>query len=139
MIATKDIKIINHKGRGFDFEGYAIGKLKVPESSRLNDVVIDITGGVIIGERVHFGHQVMILTTSHPPEISNGEERMKTIRVDEVRINDDAYIGSRVMILKGVTIDKGSYIAAGSVILEDTEIGERELWAGVPASFKRKL
>ena len=139
MIATKDIKIINHKGRGFDFEGDAIGKLKVPESSRLNDVVIDITGGVIIGERVHFGHQVMILTTSHPPEISNGEESMKTIRVDEVRINDDAYIGSRVMILKGVTIDKGSYIAAGSVILEDTEIGERELWAGVPASFKRKL
>ena len=139
MIATKDIKIINHKGRGFDFEGDAIGKLKVPESSRLNDVVIDITGGVIIGERVHFGHQVMILTTSHPPQISNGKERMKTIRVDEVRINDDAYIGSRVMILKGVTIDKGSYIAAGSVILEDTEIGERELWAGVPASFKRKL
>src|SRR3990172_12641399 len=104
MIATKDIKVINHKGRGFNFEGEATGKLEVPESSRLNDAVMDITGGVTIGERVHFGHQVMILTTSHPPEIPNGEERMKTIRVGEVMIEDDVYICSRATILKGTKI-----------------------------------
>jgi acetyltransferase-like isoleucine patch superfamily enzyme len=134
-----DAIIINHKGRGFNFIGEVSGDIKSPSSSRLNDAVIDITGGVEIGKRVHFGHQVMILTTSHPPEITNGEERMKTVNLGKISIEDDVYVGSRVVILKGVTIGKGSYIAAGSVVLEDTKIGERELWAGTPATWRKDL
>lgn|SRR3990167_2442639 len=133
-----EAKFINHRDRGKTLIG-KLDQVKIDSTAALNDAIIDMTGGLSIGKNVHFGHQVMLLTTSHPPEITAGEERMKTVKLGKIDIEDDAYIGSRVIILKGVTIGKGSYIAAGSVVLEDTEIGERELWAGVPASLKRKL
>ena len=91
-----------------------IGSYVVGMDCQLNDATIDTTGGVTIGDRVHFGHQVMILTTVHPPEIRNGKERSRTIEVSPIHIEKDAYIGSRAIILKGVTIGKGSYIGAGS-------------------------
>jgi len=39
--------------------------------------------------------------------------------VETVIIEDDVWIGMRVMIMPGVTIHKGSVIAAGSVVTKD--------------------
>ncbi len=49
----------------------------------------------------------------------------------EVVIEEDVWCGANVTILKGVHIHKGSVIGAGAVVTKD--IGEYEIWAGVPA------
>lgn len=122
---------INQKERDFVFEGRNDGRISVGTEVALNDASIDITGNVTVADRVHFGHQVMILTTDHPHEEKNGIKRRTTLRCAPVTICKDAYIGSRAIILKGVTIGEGAYIAAGAVVTKDVPAGE--VWGGVPA------
>lgn len=51
-----------------------------------------------------------------------------------IAIEDDVWLGVDVTVLKGVTIRRGSIIAAGAVVTQS--VGEFEIWGGVPA---RKL
>ncbi len=126
-----DAHFINQSKRDFIFEGKVNPHICFDDNVKINDATIDLTGGVHIGARVHFGHQVMILTTDHPPGIKNGNERRMHIRCAEVTIDEDVYIGSRAMILKGVHIGMGAYIAAGAIVTHDVPPGE--IWGGVPA------
>ncbi|AZG48090.1 acyltransferase [Gordonia insulae] len=57
-------------------------------------------------------------------------DRDGTMR-DAVAIGDDVWIGASAVVLSGVTIGRGSVIAAGSVVTSDTD--EYSLNAGVPA------
>lgn len=122
---------INQSKRPFRFEGPINPVFHTGDNVAINDATIDITGGVYIGERTHFGHEVMILTTEHPPEIRDGMERRQTLRIQPVHIGTDVYIGSRAMILKGVQIGDRAYIAAGAVVTKD--VPPDTIVAGVPA------
>lgn len=51
----------------------------------------------------------------------------------KIVIEDYAYIGSGTHILPGVTIGKGSLVAAGSIVTKS--IPPREVWGGNPARF----
>ena len=46
-------------------------------------------------------------------------------------IGDDVWIGCNAVIRRGVTVQRGAVIGAGSVVTRD--IGPYEIWAGVPA------
>jgi len=48
-------------------------------------------------------------------------------------VGNNVFIGAKSVILKGVTIEDGAIIGAGSIVLEDTHIGKGEVWAGNPA------
>lgn len=122
---------INQKKRDFQFNGDHSANLVIGEDVALNNATIDITGGVEIMDRVHFGHEVMILTTDHPETEKDGNKRRRILRCKSIVICSDAYIGSRAMILKGVIIGEGAYIAAGAVVTKDVPAGE--VWGGVPA------
>ena len=52
-------------------------------------------------------------------------------------IKEGAFIGTRCLILKGVTIGKGAVVGAGSVVTKD--IPDGEIWAGNPAKFIRNV
>ena len=54
-----------------------------------------------------------------------------------VSIGDDVFIGTQVMILKGVNIGERSIIGARSLVVKD--VPEGEIWAGNPARFIRKI
>lgn len=49
----------------------------------------------------------------------------------EVVVGCDVWIGANVVVLKGVHIGRGAIVAAGAVVTKD--IGEYEIWGGVPA------
>lgn len=76
------------------------------------------------------GPEVMIYTANH-----NIARNLKIIEqgmdVKPVRIENDVWIGSRAIILPGVTIKKGAVIAANAVVSKNVE--EYEIVGGVPA------
>jgi acetyltransferase-like isoleucine patch superfamily enzyme len=54
----------------------------------------------------------------------------------DVIIGNDVWIGRGVKLMSGVKVGDGSVIAAYSVVTKN--IGDYELWGGVPAKFIRK-
>jgi acetyltransferase-like isoleucine patch superfamily enzyme len=48
-----------------------------------------------------------------------------------VTLEDDVWLGTNVVVLKGVTIGRGAIVAAGAVVRHS--IPPYEIWAGVPA------
>ena len=50
-----------------------------------------------------------------------------------VIIEEDAWLGTHVVVLPGVTIGKGAIVAAGAVVTRS--IPAYEIWGGVPARF----
>ncbi len=66
------------------------------------------------------GPEVVIFTTDHAfSDVGRPmrEQGMRAVRA--VTIEDDVWIGQRAMILPGVTIGRGSVIAAGAVVVKD--------------------
>lgn len=55
----------------------------------------------------------------------------------KIKIEKNAWIGMRSIILKGVTIGEGAIVAAGSVVTKD--VPSYTLVAGNPAIIKKKL
>ena len=138
MPIYKGVRFINHASKkNLVFTGSHPGECLVGEDVALNDAVIDITGGIKIYSRVHFGRQVMLLTGSHPTNIKNGLERRFALECKPIVIYPDAYIGSRVTILPGVVIGEGAYIAAGAVVTKNVK--PRTLVGGVPAKFIKNI
>lgn len=48
-----------------------------------------------------------------------------------IRIQDDVWLGTNVVVLRGVTIGSGAVIAAGAVVTK--QVPPYEIWGGVPA------
>jgi maltose O-acetyltransferase len=95
-----------------------------------------IQNGTTIGENVMMGPECHIYTINHIfkrieiPMITQG---LNT--VDPVYISDDVWIGARVIILPGVTVEKGAIIGAGAVVTKD--VPEYAVVGGNPAKVIR--
>ncbi len=110
--------------------------LKVGKGAHINEGVhLDLSGLIDIGPRVGLAHEVMILTNSH--QIGDPHQRAGQTEVLPVVICEGAWIGARTIIMPGVTIGKGSVIAAGSIVLND--IPDYSMAAGSPATVRREL
>ena len=90
---------------------------------------------IVIGDHVFIGPSCGFYTAMHPLDASSRNQGLE--KALPIHIEDDVWIGANVVILPGVTIGKGSVIAAGSVITHDVEA--YSLAAGVPAKIKKKL
>jgi len=102
---------------GVDFEG---GRgLEIGDYSGLG-INSWIVGGAKIGKDVMMGPEVMIISTNHkysdltkPMRLQGGEPPKPVI------IEDDVWIGARVIILPGRRIGRGAVIGAGSVVTKN--------------------
>lgn len=74
-------------------------------------------GNIYIGDKVMFGPNVTIATANHPIEPSLRERVLQYNK--EVRIGNNVWIGSGVIIVPGITIGDNSVIGAGSVVTKD--------------------
>ena len=101
-----------------------------------NNISIVACNNISIGDGCQMGDQVMILDCDFH-EI-NPETRNASIEdAIPVVIGKNVWLGSRVIVLKGVHICDHSIIAAGSIVT--ASIPERSLSAGVPAKVIRSL
>jgi acetyltransferase-like isoleucine patch superfamily enzyme len=129
-------------GKGFSFD--PLGNYSFENISVGNDVSLGYRAQIIaarsiieIGSHVMFGPEVIIRGGNHRidvigrymKDVGNHEKRER----DDlgVIINDDVWIGTRAIILHGVTIGRGSVVAAGSVVTRS--VPPYAVVAGVPS------
>jgi acetyltransferase-like isoleucine patch superfamily enzyme len=90
-----------------------------PEGLSLGDevdvgefVVLRASGGLTIGSRVLIAAHAVITTRGHPEE----PPRHGRVVDAPVIIEDDVWIGAGAIVLPGVSIGRGSIVAAGAVV-----------------------
>jgi acetyltransferase-like isoleucine patch superfamily enzyme len=87
---------------------------------------LDSRGGLRIGTNVSISENVCILTADHDPRTPDFRGRARPVVIE-----DYVFIGTRAMILPGVTLRRGAIVAAGSVVSRDVQ--ELDVVGGVPA------
>lgn len=95
----------------------------------------DLGAPTSIGANCAVGYEAMFITCSH--ELGDSGSRAAAPTTSQIVIGDGCWIGARVVIMPGVTIGRGTIIAAGSVVTADCE--PNSLYAGNPAVLKRAL
>ncbi len=95
-----------------------------------------VRGPLLIGNNVMMGPEVIIITANHgferidiPMMVQGSSPRKKVI------IGNDVWIGTRAIILPGITIGNGVIIGAGSIVTKD--IPDYAIAAGNPARIVR--
>jgi acetyltransferase-like isoleucine patch superfamily enzyme len=89
-------------------------------------VTLDGRAKLSIGDHVDIATGVLIYNAQHDIHSPHFDPIEK-----EVTIKDYCFIGPRVIILPGVTINKGAIIAAGAVVTKS--VNKNTIVAGVPA------
>ncbi len=93
-------------------------------------------GRAIIGKDVMMGPEVILLGQNHKfDDLTVPMFKQGYLVTKPVEIGDDVWIGTRVIILPGRKIGKGSVIGAGAVVTKD--IPEYAVAAGNPARVIR--
>lgn len=92
---------------------------------------------ISIGDNVDIGTQLYINTNNHSYKNSLLPLSKQGGVSKEIFIGSDVWIGARVIILSGVTIEKRVVIGAGSVVTKNLESGY--VYAGIPAEKIKKI
>lgn len=87
---------------------------------------LDGRGGLTIGDNVSISPGVWLLTDQHDMDDPVFAERFARIV-----IHDHVWLGSRALVLPGVTIGEGAVVAAGAVVTKD--VPPYTVVGGVPA------
>jgi len=102
---------------GAQFTGEALDQIRIGEHCSIAYDSFWVAGApIIIKDHVVTGHRVEFYTSDHDPDDPAFARRDAPIVIEEY-----AWIGSRAVILKGVTVGRGAVVAAGSVVTTDVE------------------
>lgn len=87
---------------------------------------LDNRGNITIGDNVSISAEVCILTADHDLQSCDFVGRIRPVNIE-----DYVFIGTRAMILPGVTLGKGCAVAAGAIVTKS--VSPFTIVAGVPA------
>ncbi|GAF40103.1 hypothetical protein FC83_GL000451 [Agrilactobacillus composti DSM 18527 = JCM 14202] len=91
-----------------------------------NAMFVDL-GGITIEDDVLIGPNVTIVSVNHAQDALD----RKSLYLNSVHIQANAWLGANTTVLPGVTIGKNAIIAAGAVVTHD--VAPNTIVAGVPA------
>lgn len=133
--------IISRCGKGINVERGARfdSTLEIGDRSGVGENCI-LTNKVIIGNDVMMAREVLINPGNHNYSDTNiPMNKQGAAPKKSVIIEDDVWIGSRAILMPGVTVGHGSIIAAGAVVTHD--VPPYSIMGGVPAKLlkHRKL
>ena len=97
-------------------ESYVTPNTTLGSNVNFNGMKIQGSGNVIIGDNFHSGIECMIITSIHNYDKGNAIPYDDTIISKDIIIEDNVWLGNRVIILPGVRIGEGAIIQAGSVV-----------------------
>lgn len=90
-------------------------------------------GGICIGDETFIGHNVVLATLDHDID----PEKRNMLYPAPIHIGKRVWIGSNVVITKGVTIGDNSVIAAGAVVTKD--VPANAVAGGIPAKVIKEI
>lgn len=130
--------ILEKCGKGINIDSEAsIGEnVSLGDNSGIGRGAV-IYSNVNIGNNVMMGPEVFIITVNHKfDEIDIPMNKQGVSPIQPVIIEDDVWIGARVIILPGVKVGTGSIIGAGAVVSKNVE--PYSVMVGVPAKLIKK-
>lgn len=89
-------------------------------------------GDVVIGNNFHSGKECLMITQYHNYDKGMEIPYDDTYITKNIIIEDNVWLGSRVIILGGVRIGEGAIIQAGSVVVKD--VPQYAIAGGHPAN-----
>lgn len=113
------------------------GRIEVGDCSGASSVVMSSMSLIMIGKRCKIGGNVRIYDHdfhSLEADYRSSPEDKKHIRSKQVIIEDDCFIGTNAIILKGTHIGARSIVAAGSVVF-GLQIPSDSIVKGNPAQI----
>ena len=120
-------------GRSLRIDVHPHGSLLLGSNIQINDnCQIACAGRVVIGNDVLIASKVFITDHDHNFHDS-GVPTKWGLKVADVTIHDECWIGNGVHILKGVSIGKGSVVGAGSVVTRS--FPDYSIIIGLPAKL----
>ena len=90
---------------------------------------------IVIGDNVHIAHNVSLKGSTHRIS-SNGKSVAGESLFKNISVGEGSWLCAGCIILPGVTVGRRNVVAAGAVVLKDTE--DDVLMTGVPAIQKKK-
>lgn len=133
-------------GRRFSFDpagSYSFSNIHVGDDVSLGrrPTLRAVHSKIIVGDKVMFGPEVCIYAGNHNTilrgrfmaDVGETEKRPEDDR--GVNIEDDVWIGTRAIVLDGVTIGRGAIVAAGAVVTRN--VPPYAVVGGVPAKVLR--
>lgn len=112
------------------------GRLEIGDGTYINyGCSLGATELIRIGPRCNIGSHVILM--------DNDFHRMEPERRDElppsapIVLEENVWLGVRVIVLRGVTVGAGAVVAAGSVVSRD--VAPRTLVGGIPARHIKEL
>lgn len=110
------------------------GKVKIGNNSSVQTHTLIVgynSGEIVIGDGVRIAPFVIMIGADHKFDNPDIPIYKSGLNYNQIIIEDDVWIASRVNITAGVRIGKGSVIGAGSVVTKD--IPPYSVAVGVPA------
>lgn len=95
--------------------------------------IISASHNIVIGKNCQIANQVIIMDG----DFHGVDDRDGSSKTQSIIIEDDVWLATRSMVLKGVRIGKGATVAAGAVVTKD--VPPYTLVGGVPAKAIRKI
>jgi acetyltransferase-like isoleucine patch superfamily enzyme len=108
------------------------GQVEIGANTMINVFVTLLGhGSITLGRDVLIGPHTTIVAANHTFTDPDVPIVNQEISREGIVVQDDVWIGANCTILDGVTVGRGSIVAAGSVVTESVE--ENSIVAGAPA------
>lgn len=106
-----------------------------------NAVVRGDVNYIRIGNRVNIQDGSCLHTLYKKAAIEIGDDVTigHNVTLHGCTVKSCALIGMGATVLDDAVIGEGAIIAAGALVLKGTQVGDGELWGGVPAKFIKKV
>ncbi len=122
----------------YNFRGLPNSGITIGQDSLIGEkTVIRGQGGVTIGDRVFTSPMTQLIAVNHIFDDPETPFVKQGITAEGIVIEDDCWLGANAVITDGVTVGRGSVVAAGAVVTKD--VPPFSVVGGVPAKVIRKV
>lgn len=101
---------------------YVTGTIRIGRDVSVNPYTV-VRGDVVIGDATRIGAHTSILGFNHTMDDPEVEIRRQPLTSRGIRIGEDVWIGSHVVVLDGVTVGDKAVLAAGAIVTKDVPAG----------------
>jgi len=114
-------------------------RIKLANNVHLVNTLLNVNSGSIeIGENTFFGHNVSLLTGTHPIEEIGAARQTFPTEGRDIIIGSGVWVSTNAVILGPCTIGDNAVIAAGAIVLGGF-IPPNTVYGGVPARLIKNI